>query len=370
MGKSGVVVGCAVAACLALLLSLAVLAGSDEAALTGSGLAGVVCAPGQAASGAPAASVEGLSPSQMANAAAIVATGTELGVPQRAKVIAIATAMQESNLRMYANAGNPESLALPHEAVGKDHDSVGLFQQRASWGSTAVRMNANASAKLFYQRLLAIPGWASMPLTRAAQRVQASAFPDAYARWEAKANQIVGAVLGIICPPGAAPGQTVPASPLAQVAIDRALSQVGVPYAWGGGNASGPTRGISDGGGPADRAGDSGKTGFDCSGLMVYAFAPLGVTVPHQTKAIWATFQPPITDRAQIQPGDMIMLSSNGQPSGINHVGLYLGDGRVVHAPESGTTVRVEENIWQKPLWTKNFVGALRPQPAPHTNPA
>jgi cell wall-associated NlpC family hydrolase len=97
---------------------------------------------------------------------------------------------------------------------------------------------------------------------------------------------------------------------------------------------------------------------------MVYAFAGAGVTVPHQTQAIWRAFAPPITDRAQIQPGDMILLSSNGQPSGIDHVGLYLGAGQVVHAPESGSTVRVVTDVWANPYWNSHFIGAVRPQPA------
>jgi cell wall-associated NlpC family hydrolase len=94
---------------------------------------------------------------------------------------------------------------------------------------------------------------------------------------------------------------------------------------------------------------------------MVYAFAGIGVTVPHQTQAIWAAFGPPITERNQIQPGDLIMLSDNGQPGGIHHVGLYLGNGQVIHAPESGSTVRIVPNIWTNPYWSSRFIGALRP---------
>jgi cell wall-associated NlpC family hydrolase len=342
MGKLGVA---AVAAFLAFLLLITVLTvGSQGPSGIGPGLPGVVCAP---PGGAPGQPIAGFANDQLVNAAAIVAAGQEIGAPARAQVIAVAAAMQESTLRN-----------LPHG----DRDSIGLFQQRTSWGPNAVRMDPKAAAKLFYARLLAIPGWQQLPLTVAAQRVQISALPDAYAKWEAKASQVVGAALGIVCQPGAgAPGQPLPADPLAALAIARAVAQVGVPYAWGGGNAAGPTLGISDGGGAADRAGDSRKIGFDCSGLMVYAYAGIGITVPHQTQAIWASFQPAIRDRNQVQPGDMIMLSSNGQPGGIDHVGLYLGNGQVVHAPESGSAVRIVPNIWASPYWTSHFIGALRP---------
>ncbi len=348
MGSSGAGAGVAVAAVAAfcaLVMLLVLLGAVGNAPGGGPGQAGVVCAP---PGGRPGDPVGGFVNDQLANAAAIVQAGRELGAPVRAQVIAVATAMQESTLRN-----------LPHG----DRDSVGLFQQRTSWGSMAVRMDPKASARLFYTRLLALPAWAALPLTVAAQRVQVSAFPDAYGKWEARANQVVGAVLGIACSaPQVVPGQPQPASPAAQQVMARALSQLGVPYAWGGGTAAGPSRGISDGGGAADRAGDSRKVGFDCSGLMVYAFAGAGVSVPHQTQAIWRAFAPPITDRGQIQPGDMILLSGNGQPSGIDHVGLYLGAGRVVHAPQSGSTVRVVPDIWANPYWSRRFVGAVRPQ--------
>jgi cell wall-associated NlpC family hydrolase len=175
---------------------------------------------------------------------------------------------------------------------------------------------------LFFQRLVTVPGWEALPLTVAAQRVQASAFPDAYARWEQPANAVVGSVQGIACGPGAAAGQpgqrvVLPGNPRAEIVINPALAQVGVPYAWGGGDARGPTRGVSDGGGAADRAGDRYKVGFDCSGLALFAYAQIGVVVPHQTQAIWAAFQPAITDRAAVRPGDLILLSDNGRGSAL-----------------------------------------------------
>jgi cell wall-associated NlpC family hydrolase len=262
-------------------------------------------------------------------------------VPQRGWVVAVATAMAESHLKILANAVVPESLALPHEGIGVDHDSVGLFQQRASWGRVRERMDPKASARLFYQRLLKVGNWEALPVTVAAQRVQASAFPDAYTRWEQPANAVIGSVQGIVCGPGVGPGAVgqrvvLPGNPRAEAVVNAALSQVGVPYAWGGGDAHGPTRGISDGGGAADRAGDRNKVGFDCSGLALYAYAQIGVTVPHQTQAIWTAFQPAITDRAAVMPGDLILLSDNGQASGAHHVAIYLGKGRVVEAPRNG----------------------------------
>jgi hypothetical protein len=162
------------------------------------GLSGVVCAP----PGVPGAVVAGFGGHQLVNAGLVVAVGKEMRLPQRAWVVATAVAMAESHLQVLANARVPGSLALPHDGVGVDHDSVGLFQQRASWGPVGVRMDPRGGARLFFQRLIAVPGWEGLPLTVAAQRVQASAFPDAYARWEQPANAVIGSVQGIVCGPG------------------------------------------------------------------------------------------------------------------------------------------------------------------------
>ncbi len=121
-----------------------------------------------------------------ANARIIVDVGIALGVPEYGIVIALATAMQESSLR---NIGYG------------DRDSLGLFQQRpsAGWGTPEQVLNATHATKLFFggpsnpnlgvtRGLLEIPGWQQMTLTRAAQAVQISAYPDAYAKWETSAR--------------------------------------------------------------------------------------------------------------------------------------------------------------------------------------
>ncbi|RCW45997.1 cell wall-associated NlpC family hydrolase [Halopolyspora algeriensis] len=131
--------------------------------------------------------------------------------------------------------------------------------------------------------------------------------------------------------PGAAPED----SSAVETVVQRAVSQVGVPYAWGGGNAHGPTRGIRDGG-VADAHGDYRKIGFDCSGLMVYAFAGVGIELPHYSGYQYQSGRKvPVSQR---QRGDMLFWRDGG---GIHHVALYLGQGRMVEAPYSGAHVRV-----------------------------
>lgn len=121
--------------------------------------------------------------------------------------------------------------------------------------------------------------------------------------------------------------------------VRRGMSQLGVPYAWGGGNVYGPTRGIRDGG-VADSYGDYNKIGFDCSGLMVYAFAALGYNLPHYSGYQYTSgLQLPVS---QMKRGDMIFYG----PGGSQHVALYLGDGMMLEAPYSGEVVKVNPVRW------------------------
>jgi cell wall-associated NlpC family hydrolase len=133
---------------------------------------------------------------------------------------------------------------------------------------------------------------------------------------------------------------TVPVAGSGAVAavIRRAMSELGVPYSWGGGNAHGPTLGIHDGG-VADEYHDYDIVGFDCSGLMVYAFAAAGVSLPHFSGYQYTAGQH--VPLSQIQPGDMLFYSSNGSSSGIHHVTLYIGNGQMIEAYASGTTIRI-----------------------------
>jgi hypothetical protein len=137
--------------------------------------------------------VGGLTQQQMDHAAVIVAMGQRAGLPERAYVVAIATALQETYLRNLANPAYPQSLNIPNDGVGYDHDSVGLFQQRPStgWGSVSQIMDPAYSATKFYEALARVPGWENMPITVAAQRVQISAFPNHYAKHEPLARKIV-----------------------------------------------------------------------------------------------------------------------------------------------------------------------------------
>jgi hypothetical protein len=118
---------------------------------------------------------------QVANARIIVTIGDQRGVPAEAKVIAVATALQESRLR---------------NLRGGDRDSIGLFQQRPSqgWGTPKQLSDPAYQTGKFYDKLLTVQGWRKMRLTEAAQAVQVSAFPEAYAKHQPAATRLVGMV--------------------------------------------------------------------------------------------------------------------------------------------------------------------------------
>ncbi|MFF8266266.1 hypothetical protein ACF059_02625 [Streptomyces sp. NPDC016562] len=124
-----------------------------------------------------------MSPEQAANAATIVAVGVAKGLPDRAVTIALATAMQESALRN-----------LDHG----DRDSLGLFQQRPSqgWGTPEQITDPVYSAGIFYDHLVEVPGYSRLPLTVAAQKVQRSGYPQAYAKHEPDATVLTAAFAG------------------------------------------------------------------------------------------------------------------------------------------------------------------------------
>jgi hypothetical protein len=171
-------------------------------------LSGPECTvPGDRAHPAVSPTVE-LTVVQLQHASTINAVGLARAVPERGRIIAVATAYQESGLRNRPNG---------------DRDSVGLFQQRPSqgWGTVQQIMDPIYAAGKFYDALLEVQNWQDLPLTEAAQAVQYSGFPDAYAKWEPQATTLVrglsgGSELTLNCGAGArqptadAPVRTAP----------------------------------------------------------------------------------------------------------------------------------------------------------------
>jgi hypothetical protein len=147
-----------------------------------SGAAPAATAPACVASDTPHA----WDSTQRENATTIVQVGVVLGIPEYGQVIALATAMQESKLYNLGDLGD-----------NNDHDSLGLFQQRPSmgWGSPEQVTDPVYAATAFYLALQRVPEWESLAVTVAAQSVQRSAFPNAYAQWETDATSLTQEIL-------------------------------------------------------------------------------------------------------------------------------------------------------------------------------
>jgi cell wall-associated NlpC family hydrolase len=251
-----------------------------------------------------------LDKAQLTNAQTVIETGVSLHVPSQGLVVAVATALQESTLRNLEYG---------------DRDSLGLFQQRSGWGSVSARTNPAKAAQMFYTGgrggqpgLLDVSGWQSMDITEAAQAVQRSAFPSAYARWESLAGSLVGSVVGdqaLGCDQNVV-GADLPDSVIGTF-LRTALEQQGAPYVWG---AVGP---------------DS----FDCSGLIVYSWQKAGHPLKIRTAAQMYDNSTMIQP-GQEKPGDLV-FSALGERGSAGHVMIVVKPGTVVEAPRTGDVVKI-----------------------------
>jgi hypothetical protein len=296
--------------------------------------------------------LNGLTDVQARNARTIVTATQQLMISdaespasqERAELIAVMTAETESTLHNYANPRVPASEDLPSDGnppSGGDHDSVGLFQQRANWGPLATRMTPEPSTRLFVTHMLTIPAWQTQPPGIVAQAVQGSAFPDRYAKNQALARSIVVQIesspQSLQCgsdglnlpgrgsiPPAAIPhGYSIPASATdaERKAVTFALAQLGKPYVFG---AVGPNT-------------------YDCSGLTMAAWAAAGVQLPHYTVSQFHMGSP-VPSTSLLSPGDLIFIpGSDGtlRPPNPHHVGMYIGRGYVIEAPQTGDVVKI-----------------------------
>ncbi len=147
---------------------------------------------------------------------------------------------------------------------------------------------------------------------------------------DAKIDQVNSAAMkqamAVFTQTGQYPDINIPtANTVGAQALQAALTRVGDPYVWG---AAGPGQ-------------------FDCSGLVVWAFAREGIALPHYTGSLWNSGMH--VARSDLEPGDLVFFFSD-----ISHVGIYIGDGLMIDAPDFGEYVRVEPVYWSA------YVGAVR----------
>ncbi|MFD0740953.1 C40 family peptidase [Phytohabitans flavus] len=141
------------------------------------------------------------------------------------------------------------------------------------------------------------------------------------------------------------------ADPRAIKAVNFALGELGKPYVWG----------------------TEGPNTYDCSGLMWAAYRYAGYQLPRVSRDQYAATRSRSVSTSAMLPGDLVFFSSNGTASGIHHVGMYLGEGRMVHAPNSREKVKVS-TVWYSRLFAATRIYGAVPAPdlpptAPPTNP-
>lgn len=293
----------------------------------------------------------GLNPIAAANARTVAAVA-EQRLGTAGAVIAVMVGYTESGLRVLGNPTVPGG-TTNSRGTGTNLDSLGIFQQRSSWGTVAQRMDPVASTRLFATRLAALRGWQSMPPWVAAQDVQRSAYdgkPSAANNYRSviggnyktnlklaqrvvrqidndSAHARCGALSGGMPANPQAGSHGLPsryripasASPNERVVISYAIGQLDKPYVFG---ADGPSA-------------------FDCSGLTLAAWSRVGVTLPHDAVAQSHLGRP--TTKAAISPGDLVFVpGDDGTLTAPGHVGIYIGRGLVVNAADERDGIRVQ----------------------------
>lgn len=314
----------------ALILLVGLVSVLFVAGVAGSPDATAACTTGQVQT-VDVAAVGTLDQASLSNAGKIIGSGHVMQIPERGLLIALMTAWQESTIHNLANTDVPESLLLPHDGVGHDHDSVGVMQQRPSWGTLKERMTVEVSTRLFYTRLAALPHWQQMSLNDAAQAVQISGVPDAYGKWETLARQLLANSTGNPIDAGCVAG--LPASTAtgaAKIAVDNAQSKLGTSYVFGG-DCTMPTS-------------VDGSHHCDCSSLVQTAWQAAGKQLPRTSEDQYLATTRVAGDAQHLQamqPGDLLFYSPgiDGRPGLPGHVAMYLGNGRLIEAPKPGDVV-------------------------------
>ncbi|MEV4318524.1 NlpC/P60 family protein [Actinocrispum sp. NPDC049592] len=252
---------------------------------------------------------------QKQHVALIIQIGKQRNLPPLAWQVAIQAGMTESRL---------------HNVHYGDRDSQGLFQMRPSmgWGSVEQVTDPVYAVNKFFDVLEKVPNWKDQRPGDSAQDVERSAFPDRYHRWEAMAATLIGSVGQIADPTGCGQGfgnLLPPPTAAAGKAIEFALSQQGKPYLWGASTAS--------------------QDAYDCSSLMLQSYRTAGVLLPRVSKDQYrAGAHMPVE---QAQPGDLLFWAYDpGNPVTIHHVAMYLGDGKIVEAQQTGVPVHVRPVKW------------------------
>jgi cell wall-associated NlpC family hydrolase len=262
-----------------------------------------------------------LTDEQRGTVALIISLGKQRQLPPLAWQVAIQAGMTESGLRSL-NYG--------------DRDSLGIFQMRPSmgWGTPTQILDPVYAINTFFDRLLQVPNWKQQRPGDSAQDVERSAFPDRYHKWEAMAAFLIGKEGDVSDPAGCGEGagDYLLASNAAATAIEFTKEQLGEEYLWGG---NGPDQ-------------------WDCSGILVKAFAAAGVKIPRVANDQYMAGGAYLPVR-EAKAGDLLFWATNpADPVTVHHVAMYLGNDEYIHAPQTGDVVKIS------PIAGRPIAGAVR----------
>lgn len=311
--------------------------------------AGGSCTYTPAAGGEAVAAGITLSASQLQIASAGVAVAKQRNLPGQAAIDILAAGMQESQLTNLS---------------GGDRDSVGWLQQRPSqgWGTAAQIMDPVYAAGKFLDHLILVASWQNLPPAQAIQDVQISSDGSLYAKWVPMATALAASLLGdpsvaLSCSGGGggtAPGQA-PNTAVGR-ALARGQSALGLPYCFAGGTATGPSHG---GGGSGCEAQ---TVGFDCSGLALYMWSAAGVQLEHYAASQYTSPDGVLVPITQVQPGDLVFLSSDGTIPGIHHTAIIWS----VSGNSDGSGQIIEAQDFNVPVHIRAWTGAHEPEVMPY----
>ncbi|SOD72934.1 NlpC/P60 family protein [Jatrophihabitans sp. GAS493] len=357
MGARGTITAAAgaVAAVFSLIIVVptVLLGGGVSQAAAGAAqqaAAGGSCTYTPAAAGGAVAAGITLTASQLQIAGAGVAVAKQRNLPVQASIDILAAGMQESHLTNLA---------------GGDRDSVGWLQQRPSqgWGTVAQIVDPVYAAGKFLDHLVLVAHWQELPPAQVIQDVQISSDGSLYAQWVPMATAVAASLLGdpsvaLSCSVGggggAAPGQ----APNAAVgrALARGQSALGLPYCFDGGTATGPSHGVGG------RGCEGQAVGFDCSGLALYMWAAAGVYLDHSSASQYTSPNGVLVPITQVQPGDLVFLSSDGMIGGIHHTAIIWS----VSGKSDGSGQIIEAQDFDVPVHIRAWAGAHEREVMPY----
>ncbi len=226
----------------------------------------------------------------------------------------------KTHARLLAEARAAQERVVAQRVAEKQSIQGQLAQRQSLLASIKDEIARMQAAEVVRQAQLARAARARLAVAQAAQ--QATIDP----------NPPVGAVADVSAPPpppapSPAPAPAPPPSQYGGV-VGVAMSYLGVPYVWGG----------------------SSPAGFDCSGLVAYAYGQMGVSLPHSTYALYGMGS--AVSKDQLEPGDLVFFD------GLGHMGIYIGGGQFVHAPHTGDVVKISSlgESW----YASTYVGARR----------